>query len=218
MPTLKTADAAGKDLKLTSQLLGDLAVDIYDAPQTVGAFVDWLSDRGVGFLLLILSMPMCIPSIPGVSTLFGALLIAPSLQMVFRLDHVWLPLFIRKWKLEPKVLRGSLRACSAFLSRLERLSRPRMTFLAGRLALTLFGLQALIMAIVLIVPMPGVHLLSGIAGVLLGLGILQKDGLFMLASVPFAIASVAWVTLGAKVSVDFVLWLYQAGTNLLLGT
>ena len=218
MPTLKTVEDAGKDRKLTSKLLGDLAADIDDAPQTVGAFVDWLSDRGVGFLLLILSMPMCIPSIPGVSTLFGAVLIAPSLQMVFRLDHVWLPQFIRKWKLEPTVLRGPLSACSAFLKRVEVLSRPRLPLLSGRLAQTLFGLQALIMAIVLIVPMPGVHLLSGIAGVLLGLGTLQKDGLFMLASVPFAIGSVAWVALGAKVSVDFVLWLYQVGTNLLSGT
>jgi len=218
MPTLKTAEDAGKDLKPTSQLLSDLAADIDDAPQTVGAFVDWLSDRGVGFLLLILSLPMCIPNIPGISTLFGALLIAPSLQMVFRLDHVWLPQFIRKWKLNPKVLRGSLRACSAFLSRVEVLSRPRLPVLAGRVALTLFGFQALIMALVLIVPMPGANLLPGIAGVLLGLGILQKDGLLMLASVPFAIASVAWVTLGAKVSVDFVLWLYRAGANLLSGT
>jgi hypothetical protein len=218
MPTLKTAEDAGKDLKLTSQLLGELAADIDDAPQTVGAFVDWLSDRGVGFLLLILSLPMCIPNIPGISTLFGALLIAPSLQMVLCLDHVWLPQFIRKWQLNPQVLRGSLRACSAFLSRVEVLSRPRLHVLTGRLALTLFGLQALIMAIVLIVPMPGANLLPGIAGVLLGLGILQKDGLFMLASIPFAIASVAWVTLGAKVSVDFVLWLYRAGANLLSGT
>ena len=218
MPTLKTAEDAGKDLKLTSQLLGELAADIDDAPQTVGAFVDWLSDRGVGFLLLILSLPMCIPNIPGISTLFGALLIAPSLQMVFRLDHVWLPQFIRKWQLNPQVLRGSLRACSAFLSRVEVLSRPRLHVLTGRLALTLFGLQALIMALVLIIPMPGANLLPGIAGVLLGLGILQKDGLFMLASVPFAVASVAWVTLGAKISVDFVFWLYRAGTNLPLGT
>lgn len=218
MPTLKTMKDAGQDLKPTSQLLGDLAVDIDDAPQAVGEFVDRLSDRGVGFLLLILSMPMCIPNIPGISTLFGALLIAPSLQMVFRLDRVWLPQFIRKLKLEPKVLRGSLRAFSAFLSRVEILSRPRLPVLSGRLALTLFGLQALIMALVLIVPMPGANLLPGIAGVLLGLGILQKDGLFMLASVPFAVASVAWVTLGAKFSVDFALWLYRAGANLMSGT
>lgn len=218
MPTLKTMKDAGQDLKPTSQLLGDLAVDIDDAPQAVGEFVDRLSDRGVGFLLLILSMPMCIPNIPGISTLFGALLIAPSLQMVFRLDHVWMPQFIRKLKLEPKVLRGSLRAFSAFLLRVEVLSRPRLPLLSGRLALTLFGLQALIMALVLIVPMPGANLLPGIAGVLLGLGILQKDGLFMLASVPFAVASVAWVTLGAKFSVDFALWLYRAGGNLMSGT
>jgi hypothetical protein len=217
MPTLKTVEDAGKDLKLTSQLLGDLAADIDDAPQAVGAFVDRLSDRGVGFLLLILSMPMCIPNIPGISTLFGALLIAPSLQMVLRLDHVWMPQFIRNWKLEPKVLRGSLRAFSTFLLRVEVLSRPRLPLLYGALAQTLFGLQALIMALILIIPMPGANLLPGIAGVLLGLGILQKDGLFMLASIPFAVASITWVTLGAKISVDFVFWLYRAGTNLLSG-
>jgi len=218
MTTLTTVEDAGKDLKLTSQLLGDLAADSDDAPLAVGAFIYRLSDRGVGFLLLILSMPMCIPNIPGISTLFGALLIAPSLQMVLRLDRVWFPQFIRKWKLNPKVLRGSLHAFSAFLSRVEVLSRPRLPVLSGRLAQPLFGLQALIMAIVLIVPMPGANLLPGIAGVLLGLGILQKDGLFMLASVPFAIASVAWVTLGAKLSVDFVSWLYRAGASLLSGT
>lgn len=218
MPNLEAVDGGGTDLRLTSQLLGHLADDIDDAPQTVGAFVDLLSDRGVGFLLLILSLPMCIPNIPGISTLFGALLIAPSLQMVLRLDHVWLPRFMRNWKLNPKVLRASLRACSALLSQVEAVSRPRVPFLAGRLALTVFGLQALIMALVLIVPMPGANLLPGIAGVLLGLGVLKKDGLFMLASTPFAIASLAWVTLGAKVSVDFVLWLYRFGANLLTGT
>ena len=124
MPTLKTMKDAGQDLKPTSQLLGDLAADIDDAPQAIGEFVDRLSDRGVGFLLLILSMPMCIPNIPGISTLFGALLIAPSLQMVFRLDRVWLPQFIRKLKLEPKVLRGSLRAFSAVIGSEEKTTMP----------------------------------------------------------------------------------------------
>lgn len=197
-----------------SCLVDELADSFGDAPRiSAGELLAHLEGRGIGLLLIILALPICIPNVPGISTLFGLLLIGPSVQMTLGHKTLWMPGLVKRWSFRGETLRGALRACAVILRKVEFLTRPRLSFLGRGLWLVLAGLQTLLLSLILLLPMPGANVIPGIAIVLTGLGLLQRDGLCLLASVSVAVASVAWVYLGARYLIDFALWVWErAGT------
>ncbi len=186
-----------------------LADSIDDTPLGVGEFIDRMQHRGQGLVLLMLALPMCIPNIPGISTLFGVLLIAPALRMISGQPGIWLPKRVRNWSIDGAKLRQMLYAASRILGRVEHFSRPRWRPLSEGPALVAAGVQTLIMALVLILPLWGANLIPGIAVSLTGLGMLQRDGVAMAASVPIALGALVWVYLGARYTIAFFVWLSQ---------
>lgn len=189
-----------------STLLSELAESLTQERVTVGDLIDRLDTRAQGLLLLMLSLPMCIPNIPGISTIFGLLLIPPALQLLLGRPNVWMPQSIRRWRLDGSHLRAALRSSARLLAKVEHLSQPRARALTTWPATTMVGLQTLIMALVLILPVWGANLIPGIAVALTGLGLLQRDGWAMLASTPVAIGAVAWVYFGTKYTINFFVW------------
>ncbi len=201
--------------KAASQLVDDLATELDGDRVTVGTLLKSLEGRGLGLILLILSLPMCVPNIPGISTLFGLLLLGPSFQMIFGSKTLWMPGFVKRWSFRGNDLRKALRACGKLLHKLEYLARPRLMALTSRPGLIYAGLQTLIMALVLLLPMPGANFLPGIAVALTGLGVLQRDGIFMLAATSVAAGTGVFVYLFGKYAIDMVVRMYERYVGLL---
>ncbi len=190
-----------------SALLRSLADSLTQEQLTVGDLIDRLDTRAQGLLLLMLSLPMCVPNIPGISTIFGLLLIPPALQLMRGRPNVWMPRRVRGWRLDGNRFRAALRGSARLLAKFEHLSRPRARALTIWPATTVVGFQTLIMALVLILPIWGANLIPGIAVALTGLGLLQRDGWAMIASTPVAIGAVAWVYFGTKYTINLFVWL-----------
>lgn len=201
--------------KPASQLVDDLAKKMDGDRVTVGTLLKHLEGRGLGLVLLILSLPMCIPNIPGISTLFGLLLIGPSIQMIFGHKALWMPGFVKNWTFKGKDLRKALQACGKLLHKVEYLAKPRLTAMTSRGGMIYAGLQTLLMASILLLPMPGANIIPGFAVALTGLAVLQRDGVFMLASIVVGIGAVAWVYVTGKYALDFVIRNYERTVNLL---
>ena len=66
----------------TSELLQDLVHAFPNERVSFGELIDRLDLRAHGVLLLVLALPMCIPNVPGISTIFGVLMMLPALQLV----------------------------------------------------------------------------------------------------------------------------------------
>lgn len=201
--------------KAASQLVDDLATSLDGDRITVGALLKNLEGRGLGLILLILSLPMCVPNIPGVSTLFGLLLLGPSFQMIFGSKALWMPGFVKRWSFKGENLRKALRVCGKLLHKVEYLAKPRLTALTSRPGMIYAGLQTLVMAVVLLLPMPGANFLPGIAVALTGLGVLQRDGFFMLASMAVAVGTLVFVYMFGKYAIDMVVRMYERYIGLL---
>lgn len=191
-----------------------LATDLSGDRVSVGELIDCLAGRGVGILLLIFSLPLCIPNVPGISTLFGLLLLPPSIQMITGRNAVWFPQFVREWSVKGEGLRAAFTVCSRILRRVECLARPRLVFLTEGNATRLAGVQTLILALVLLLPMPGANVIPGVSVALTGVAILQKDGLFMVMSTVVAALALTWVYLGGKYLVAFGVWVYTTVSGL----
>lgn len=204
----------GETDRPASVLLRELAHSLTQERVTVGELIDRLDSRAQGLLLLMLSLPMCIPNIPGISTLFGLLLIPPAIQLLTGRSTLWMPRRVRAWGFDGSRLRAALRGSAKLLSKVEHLSRPRARPLTHWPATSVAGFQTLIMALVLILPIWGANLIPGVAVALTGLGLLQRDGWAIIASTPVAIGAVAWVYFGTKYTINFFVWLANWGHDM----
>jgi len=180
-----------------SALLEDLAEAFPADDVSVGELVDRLDARAHGVLLLVLALPMCVPNVPGISTIFGILMLAPAIQLVMGSRRLWLPRRVRSWTIDGETLRRTLRRGAPALQRVEFLIRPRWWRLTGFPFTILVGLQTLLMAFILILPIPFANWPPGMTVAMTALALLQRDGVLMLLTVPAAIASVASVYFGA---------------------
>ncbi|MEZ5956823.1 MAG: exopolysaccharide biosynthesis protein [Hyphomonadaceae bacterium] len=181
-----------------SELLEDLIETFPGETVSVGELIDRLDSRAHGMLLLVLALPMCVPNVPGISTIFGALMLAPALQMVFGSRRLMVPQRVREWRVSGEALRRTFHLAIPTLNRVEYLIKPRWSRLTRFPATILVGLQTLLMALVLILPIPFANWPPGMTVAMTSLALLQRDGLLMLITIPAALASVASVYLGTK--------------------
>lgn len=195
--------------RAASEVLEELTQAFQGEKISVGELVDSLDSRAHGVLLLILALPMCIPNIPGISTIFGILMIAPALGLLFGQRRLWLPRQVRAWTFPREGFNKALRVAIGGLKRVEFLIKPRLSFLTQWPLTSLVGFQTLLMALVLILPIWGANLSPGVTVTLTALALMQRDGLLMLLSVPCAIGSIVWVYLFTKYGVIAATWLTQ---------
>ncbi len=177
-----------------SDLLEELLDAFPNESVTVGEVLERLEGRAFGLLLLLLALPNCIPNIPGLSTIFGVMMIAPAVQLILGRGALWLPRRVRAWSFSRDILRSTIKASVPALRRVESLIKPRWhTFVTPPFTRVL-GLQVLIMAFVLILPIWGGNWPPGVTVAAVALALLQGDGRLALLSIPMAIASAvaAW--------------------------
>jgi hypothetical protein len=154
-----------------------------------------LGDRAFGVWLSLFALPNAIPfvSLPGVSTLLGIPLLLFSTQLLLGQRTPWLP----PWLAERSIRRGDfqsfLQRGLPFLRHVECLLRPRWPRLSNPLAERLLGGFCLLLAIILVFPIPLGNMLPGLAILLMALGLAEKDGLMILVGVAVGLFSVAIV-------------------------
>jgi len=190
--------------RAASDLLDDLVQAFPGDSVSVGELIDRLDSRAHGVLLLVLALPMCIPNIPGISTIFGILMMAPALQLVLGSHRLWVPRRVREWRVDCNVLRQTLRVATPPLKRIEYLIKPRWSVLTRFPATILIGLQTALMAFILILPIPFANWPPGMTVAMTALALLQRDGILMLLTIPAAFASVLSVYVGARVGVAVI--------------
>jgi len=195
-----TARPASPEIKeSTSALLMHLAQAQGEERISVGEIVSRLGDRAPGLLLLMLALPMCIPNVPGISTIFGLLMLAPAMQLVLARDQLWLPNRVRTWTVPRLALSGALRRATPTLRKIERLIGTRWTMFVLPPAEQLLGLQTVLMALVLMLPIPGGNWPPGITVAATGLALAQRDGRLALLTVPMAAVSIAVAWIGFRI-------------------
>ena len=160
---------------------------------TVGAMVDSLGRSGHGLVLLMLALPSFVP-VPGLPTglVFGVALMLVAVQMIRGQETVALPEWIRKQALPRGAMLATVRKLDTWMQKVERLLRPRMNALTEGAAITIVGLLVLIMGITLLLPVPFGNQGPAFAVMVFAFGIMEKDGLAIIAGTVLAAIGFAW--------------------------
>lgn len=117
-----------------------------------------------------------------------------AVQLLLVRPRPWLPAFLRDRSIPRRQLAAAIAGILPWLERVERLIRPRMMWLSTPVAERAIGLLALILAVVLFLPIPFGNMLPGLALALLALGLLERDGLLVLAGMVAGTAGLALVS------------------------
>jgi len=144
-----------------------------------------LFKNGFGLLMLIVVLPNCvpIPIPPGGSTLFSIPLLFLAVQMLVGMESPWLPKWLSERKIERKTLAKAVSKASPKLKKVEKLLKPRFAFANSAFGEKLVGFFWLIFAVSIAVPLPMTNFLPGIGILLMSLGLLSKDGLFIISGI-----------------------------------
>ena len=176
------------------------------ADTTVGAIVDSLGSQAFGATMFVFAAPNLIPNPPGTSPILGLPLIFLTVQLVLGRETVWLPEAIRRRKVSREFTATFIRRAEPALIRIEKFLRPRYPVLAGSyFATRMIGLAALPVALILLLPLPFLHMLPGGAMTCFALALAERDGLAAAVGYVLALASLAVIgamAFAAKIGLD----------------
>lgn len=155
-----------------------------DEDLTVGQVLHFLGVHGIVFLLLILSLlNIVIFMLPGFSIFFGLPMAILAAQLVWGGGSPVFPSFIRDHKVRGASIHMGLTLAVTALERLERGVRPRIPVLTkGEWALRAHGFVALLLGLMVAIPLPFFNLPPTFGMICLSLGLLQRDGYFLIGS------------------------------------
>jgi hypothetical protein len=163
-----------------------------DGEKTLGSLIDVFDKRAFAIVFVML---LGVPSLPiptgGATHVFEVIAVLLALQLIVGRDEIWLPQRFRRRELsvEGRFIRTLLRV----IRRLERVSRPRFTFLFGHyLSNVAFGLFVAggSIAAFLAPPFTGLDTLPALGVVLVSLGVLLEDMLLVAIGCVVGVAGV----------------------------
>ncbi len=169
-------------------MLEALAADTRLGRISIGDLLAALGDRATAALLFIFAFPNVLPTPPGTSTILGAPLIFLAAQLMLG-RAPWLPAFVAKRSMTRADFASLVKRIVPWLVRAENLLRPRLAGLARPPMEQFIGLLSLLLAVVLVLPIPLGNVLPALAISLLALGVLERDGVWVLAGLSVAVAA-----------------------------
>lgn len=175
-----------------SQLLIQVAGDASRERIAVQDLLDLLHDRALGALLLVFALPNVLPAPPGLSAVLGAPLLFLAAQLALG-RRPWLPRVIAARSMPRSHFAALTQRAAPWLAHAERALRPRLGALARPPLEYLIGAVCLLLALILFLPIPLGNMLPALAICVLALGVLERDGAWVLAGLTVAVAAVALV-------------------------
>ena len=186
---------ASEPEKVSDQLEGWLSSE---GDKTVGGLIELFQEKSFAILFVIL---LGVPALPvptgGATHVFEIVAIVLALQLIAGRDEIWLPQRWRARQLAGDKQQRFLAALMRMIRRLERYSRPRLSFLFDhRLSNIVFGLLVIAgcVAAFFSPPFTGLDTLPSLGVVLMSLAVLLKD--ILVAIVAFAIGAAGRRALG----------------------
>ncbi len=155
-----------------------------------------VGEQGLLLFCIVLTLPFLLPvSIPGVSTVFGIVIILVGIGIT--LNRVpWLPAKLMERPIRNEHLVPTLEKGIQLAERMERWLQPRLIRItSGAIANRMNGMALTLSGVLLLFPLsfiPFSNTLPGVAVMLLALGMLQRDGYFVVAGYLALVATILY--------------------------
>jgi hypothetical protein len=186
MATSGAPDAAGPAVaaRPLSAELEALRQRVAGGPLQLREVLGALQGRAYELLMVVLVLPFAVPvSVPGMSTPFGIVIAIVAAQLAAsRLP--WLPRRLLDARIPAGFLAKVLAAAQRVVLLLEKLIRPRFAAATQSRMLVGLHLMGIVLAALLValpLPIPFTNMIPAWAILLIAMGLMERDGLFIAA-------------------------------------
>jgi hypothetical protein len=183
-----------------ARLLRRLADDGADNGLTLHEIRDRLDERAYGLLILILAIPCLVPGLYGVPQVVGLVIILLAAQLLVGREEPWLPQWVLKLRAKASWLKAMADFAEQRLGWIDRFSRPRLSAFASGAGEKLAALFMILATLTIVLPLT--NTIPSVALSLLAVGLIQRDGLFVIGG---AVVATAWISLLTFLAVAFLL-------------
>jgi hypothetical protein len=208
--TYQATIAGDKDRPLrTSELLSEFTHSVTSERVSVAEIAAALGGRGLGVLIAVFALPnvLSLP-IPFGNVFIGLPVLIFAVQLTLGFERLMLPKTVAQHSISKDLLTAIAPRIARMLSWFERLLRPRFPLIAGPHTERAFGLLCVALAVVAMLPIPFGHNLPALGLVLVGLGLIERDGLAIIGGIVIGIAGTALLVLvlfGVAEGLEFLL-------------
>jgi hypothetical protein len=165
-----------------------------DGEKTLGSLVELFEEKSFAILFVFL---LGVPALPlptgGATHVFEIIAVLLALQLIAGREHIWLPKRWRGLELAGDRQQRFIGGLMRMIRRLERISRPRLSFLFDhRLSNIVFGVLVIggCLGAFLAPPFTGLDTLPALGVVLLSLAVLLEDFALVIAALVIGVAGV----------------------------
>ena len=180
-----------------SDLLQSLADRTDSERVSIQDLLHALGDRALGALIFLFAFPNVLPLPPGTSFILGAPLVFLVAQLMMARPP-WLPHFIGKRAMARADFAQLVARIVPWLVRAEKLLRPRLQALTSGVMERVLGALCLLLATLVVLPIPFGNMLPALAISVIALGLLESDGIWVL--IGLAVSAVAAVVVSSVVA------------------
>jgi len=179
--TSSTTSDSGLRSEKTSQLLREFAGNLGEGSVSMEEIVAGLGDRGLGVLMAIFAVPNIFPAaVPFGNVVTGIPVIILAVHLMLGWPRLVLPRTVARRSIGAATLKSFAPKLGALLARIEPLLKPRLTVVSGGATERMIGLICVILSILSALPIPFGHMVPALALVVIGLGLIEHDGVAIL--------------------------------------
>ena len=172
---------------------------------SIGEIMASLQGRAFALLLVLLGLPNSLPMPPPIALISGFLVAFLAFQLMLGFRVPWLPQRVQRLTVGRAALDATLKRARPYVVAMERLSRPRLSMFDTAVSMRIVGLLLLLLSIAMIVAVPVIGQIPlGIAVCLIGLGLVERDGVIVIGGL---LVGAVGVAISGSVVVAFILGL-----------
>ncbi len=168
----------------------------------VSDLVEAMETIGFGFVMMIFSLCAIFPLPPPAPSIMSLPLVIFSAQLMLGYQAPKLPKVFSKRSVKRSTVAMLVQRSSPYLRKVERILRPRLSFITSNTSERIIGFFSLVFSLFILLPMPLSNFIPGLGVLVISLGLLGKDGLFvilgMIIGLIGATVSIAVILLGVE--------------------
>lgn len=187
---------------ITTQVIEDVVNKSSADRIPVRDLVEAMDAIGFGLVMMIFAFGIVIPLPPPFPSIISIPLAIFSLQMALGFSAPKLPKRFSDLSVKRSVLAMLVQKSSPYIRRVERILRPRLSFMTHGIMERVIGVFTLIFSISIFLPIPLSNFIPGLGILIISFGLLGKDGLIVIIGLVVGSIGIAITTASVFLGVE----------------
>lgn len=176
---------------ITTQVIEDLVNKTSSDRVPIKDLVDAMDSIGFCLAIMIFAFGIIIPLPPPFPSIISIPLVIFSMQMVAGYGSPKLPKRFSNLSVKRSVLAMLIKRSSPYIRKVEKILKPRLSFMTSAIAERIIGAFILIFASFILLPMPLSNFIPGLGILIISFGLLGKDGLVVILGIVVGVSGLA---------------------------